>query len=130
MLTCVSFGRQLCGAAQPFGVFLTTGGISLADQFSARQGRWQRSKNLLVFLDEFIDTRRKVHALQLISKILLGVVVALSFFLFLHATHSFEGHLILPVLTTLLDLVKGIYQGSLRTRKTLECQHFWAHRQY
>ena len=84
------------------------------DHFFARQGWGQCSKNLLLFPDELTKTRVKVHALQFLNKILLGVAVALSFFLFLHAPHSFGGQLILPVLATLLDIVKGVYQGCLR----------------
>ena len=40
--------------------------------------------------------------------------VALPFFLFLHAPRSFKGHFLFLVLATLLDILKGLYQGSLR----------------
>ena len=72
------------------------------DQFFARQGWGQRSKNLLILLDELTETGVYVHTLQFLnffflfssssfSKILLSMEVALPFFLFLHTTHGFRG---------------------------------------
>ena len=57
------------------------------DLVFARQGWGQRSRNLLVFLDELSDTRVQVHALQFLSEILLCVEAALPFFLSLHTPH-------------------------------------------
>ena len=81
-----------------------------ADQLFARQGWGQRSKHLMVFPDELTETKVKVHALQFLRKYLLGMEVALPFFPFPHTPHSFRGQLILPVLVTLLHIVKGVYQ--------------------
>ena len=84
------------------------------DQLFARQGRGQRFKNLMVVLDELTQTRVKVHALQFLRKFLLSMEVALPLFLLLHTPHSFKGQLILSVLATLLDIVKGVYKGYIR----------------
>ena len=83
------------------------------DQLFARQGWGQRSKNLMVFLDELTETRIKVHALLVLRKMLLSIEVALPSFPFLHTPDSFREQLILPVLVTLLDIVKGVYQRYL-----------------
>ena len=61
------------------------------DQRFARQGWGQRSKNLMIFLDELTETRVKVHALQFLRKILLRMEVALPLFLFLRTPHGFRG---------------------------------------
>ena len=61
------------------------------DEFFSRQGWGQRSKNLLVFLDELTETRVKGHAPQPLRTVLLRVEVALPFFLFLHTPHCFRG---------------------------------------
>ena len=53
------------------------------DQLFARQGWGQRSKKLMVFLDEPTETRVKFYALQFLREILLSMEVALLFFLFL-----------------------------------------------
>ena len=84
------------------------------DQVFARQGWGQRSKNVMVFLDELTETSVKVHALQFLRKILLSMEVALPFFLFFHTPNSFKGQLILPVVVILLDIVKGLYQRYYR----------------
>ena len=88
------------------------------DHFFAIQGWGQASKKLVVSLDELTVTGIKVHALQVVSKILLGVEAVLPFFMVLDAPHSFRGQLILPVLGTLLSIVKRVDQGCLRFRKT------------
>ena len=67
-----------------------------------------------MFRDKLNETRVKVHALQLFSKILLSMEVALPCFLFLHTPHGFIGQLVLLVLVTLLDIVMGVYQSYLR----------------
>ena len=89
------------------------------DQLFARQGCWgQRSKTLLVFLDEPTETRVKVHALQFLRKIPLSVEVPLPFFQFLYTPHSFKGQFILPVLATLFgqseESIPGVpqYRGE------------------
>ena len=50
------------------------------DQFFARQVWGQRSKNLLIFLDELTEPGVQVYALQFFNKILLSMEVALPFF--------------------------------------------------
>ena len=57
----------------------------------ARQHRGQHSKNPLVFLDELTETRVKVPALQLLTKVLLSMEVALPPLLLLQTPHSFRG---------------------------------------
>ena len=61
------------------------------DHFFARQGWVQRSKKLLIFLDELTETGVKGHALQFLSKILLCMEFASPLFLFLHTPHCFRG---------------------------------------
>ena len=61
------------------------------DEFFARQGWVQRSKNLMVFLDELTETRVKVHSLQFLRENILSMDVALPFFLFLDAPPSVSG---------------------------------------
>ena len=84
------------------------------DHFFARQAWGQIPQKIQVFPDELPEIRMGVHALQFLRKILLGVEVALSLVLFVHAPHSFIRQLILPVLATLLHVVKGVYRGCLR----------------
>ena len=88
------------------------------DVFFARQRWGQRSKNLLVFLNELTETGVQVHALQFLNEIFLSMEVALPFFLFLHTPHCFRGYFIPPVLATLLGIVKRVHQRFLRIRKS------------
>ena len=71
-----------------------------------------------MILDELIETRVQVHALQYFSKILLSMEVVVPFVLFLHTSRSLRGPFVLPVLWTLLDIVKGIYERYLRIGET------------
>ena len=61
------------------------------EQFFARQVWGQRSKNLLVFLDELTEMGVYDHALQFLKEIPLSMEVALPFFLFLHTCSGFRG---------------------------------------
>ena len=49
------------------------------DQFFAGQGWGERSKNLLVFLDELTETGVKVHGLQFLRKNLLSMGLRFAF---------------------------------------------------
>ena len=72
------------------------------DQVFATQGWGQRSKSLLVFLDELSETWVQVHAVQFPNKMFLSMEVALPFFLFLHTPHCFRGYVVVCFLGTLL----------------------------
>ena len=70
------------------------------DQFLTRQGWKQRSKNLLILVDELSETGVEIHALHFLGKILLGAEVTLPF--------------ILLFLYAFLGIVEGVYQRGLR----------------
>ena len=83
------------------------------DQFLTRQGGGQRSKNLLILVDELSETGVEIHALHFLGNILLSVEVTLPFILLFYMPHRFGGQLILPVLA-FLGIVEGVYQRGLR----------------
>ena len=82
------------------------------DQFLTRQWWGQRSKNLLILVDELSETGAEIHALHFLGKILLSAEVTLLFILPFYTSHRLGGQLILPVLA-FLGIVEGVYQRSL-----------------
>ena len=72
------------------------------------KGTGQHSKHLFVFLNELAHTRVQVQAVKFLIKILLRVEVALAFFFncFVIRPNDLRGQLIIPVLATLLGVVK------------------------
>ena len=83
------------------------------DQFLTRQGWGQRSKNLLILVDELSGTGVEIHALQFLRKILPSAEVTLPFILLFYTPHRLRGQLILPVLA-FLGIVEEVYQRGLR----------------
>ena len=87
------------------------------DQFLTRQGWGQRSKNLLILVNELSETGVEIHALHFLGKFLLSAEVTLPFFQLFYTPHRFGGQLILPVLA-FLGKMEGVYQRGLRIRES------------